>query len=335
MLHQLQKISFLHPVWLLLLLLIPVMIYVQYFFKGRRKSSFTVPSFDIFPAQKSWKISLLPFVEALPLISLAAFIITLARPQLSLEEEEVRADGIDIVMAIDVSSSMLAKDFQPDRLEASKRVAMDFVSKRRHDRIGLAVFSGESFTQCPLTSDHIILSRFIEGIQCGVLSEGTAIGMGLATAVNRLRDSDAKSKVVILLTDGDNNTGYIKPMTAAEIAKELEVKVYTIGVGSRGMALTPQGRRSDGTFVFDYARVLINEQLLTDIAQTTGGQYFRASNDEQLVQIYDQIDQLETTEREVTVYKRYAEKFRLPLSWGIVSMLLYFIFNYSLFKRFP
>jgi len=202
-------------------------------------------------------------------------IIALARPQLTLTEEEVKAEGIDIVIAMDVSSSMLAQDFKPDRLSVSKNVAKSFVDKRAYDRIGLVVFAAESYTQCPLTTDHRVVKDFLDGLQCGILEDGTAIGMGLASAINRMKDSEAKSKVVILLTDGVNNSGYIKPMTAAEIAKELGTKVYTIGVGTRGRALMPQQRRGNGEYIYRMVNVNIDEDLLRTIADDTGGKRLR------------------------------------------------------------
>jgi Ca-activated chloride channel family protein len=270
MIDFLQNIEFQDPWLLLLLLILPVQVYFMYGFKGRTIATLRVSSTSSF-IHHSWRSLIRTYLPILQLLGLACFILALARPQLALKEEEVTAEGIDIVMALDLSSSMLAKDFEPDRLEVSKKVAAQFVDKRREDRIGIVVFSGESFTQCPLTSDHRIVKRFLGQLKCGFLEEGTAIGMGLATAVNRIKDSDAESKVIILLTDGDNNTGYIQPPTAAEMARELGIKVYTIGVGSKGMALTPQGKRSDGSYVYDYARVMINEQLLQQLAQTTGG----------------------------------------------------------------
>ncbi len=216
-----------------------------------------------------------PILRALTVICL---IIALARPQLSLKEEKEKAEGIDIFLVMDLSSSMLAKDFQPDRLEVSKEVASGFVDMRNHDRIGLVVFSGEAYTQSPLTTDHLILKDLLGELKCGILQDGTAIGMGLATAVNRIKDSKAKSKVIILLTDGENNAGYIQPQTASEIAREYKTKVYTIGVGSTGDALAPVRQRADGQFIFGLTRVKIDEKLLTEIAEMTGGKYFLATS---------------------------------------------------------
>ncbi len=333
MIDLLRNIEFKDP-WLLgLLVLIPLLAYLRYFY--RQQSLPTMRISHLGPKKLSWRSIIHQYLPILSLLALGLFIIALARPQLALKEEEVTAEGIDIVLALDLSSSMLAKDFEPDRLEVSKRVAAEFVDKRVDDRIGLVVFSGESFTQCPLTSDHRIVKRFLSQLKCGFLEEGTAIGMGLATAVNRIKDSDAKSKVVILLTDGDNNTGYIQPPTAAEMARELEVKVYTIGVGSKGMALTPQGKRSDGTYVYDYARVMINEQLLQDIAQTTGGKYFRATSEQALEMVYNEIDQLEKTEREVTTLKRYSDEYGYFLRLGLILFMSHLILSLTLFRSFP
>jgi Ca-activated chloride channel family protein len=336
MFDLLRNIEFDQP-WLLgLLILLPVMAYHQYFNRNRAKpASIRVSHTLKNVGRPSIRVQALTYLPILQLLALAFLITAMARPQLAIKEEEITAEGIDIIMALDLSSSMLAKDFQPDRLEVSKKVASEFVDKRPDDRIGLIVFSGESFTQCPLTSDHRIVKRFLAQLQCGFLEEGTAIGMGLATAVNRIKDSEAKSKVVILLTDGDNNTGYIKPLTAAEMARELDVTVYTIGVGSKGMALTPQGKRSDGSYVFDYARVMINEELLSQIAQTTGGKYFRATSEQSLEQVYNEIDQLEKTEREVTTFKRYSDEFPWFLRIGLSLFLLHLLLSITILRTYP
>jgi len=230
---------------------------------------------------------------------------------------------------------MLAQDFKPDRLEVSKRVASEFVDKRQYDRVGLVVFAGESFTQCPITTDHRVVKDFMSNLSCGLLEDGTAIGMGLASAVNRLKTSEAKSKVVILLTDGVNNAGYIKPNTAADIAKEFDVKVYTIGVGSMGQALSPVSRRSDGRYIFGMARVEIDETLLREIAQMTGGRYYRATTEQSLEAIYAEIDQLEKTEIDVTVFKRYSEEFGRFMIWGMGFLLLELVLRFTVLKTLP
>ena len=259
----------------------------------------------------------------------------MARPQEVFKEEDITADGIDILMVMDLSSSMLAQDFKPDRLEVSKRVAAEFIDKRQYDRIGLAVFAGEAFTQCPLTTDHRVLKEFLANLQCGMLDDGTAIGMGLATAVNRLKDSDAKSKVVILLTDGDNNAGYIKPITAAEIAREYNVKVYTVGVGSRGKALAPVSRRSDGQYIFGLATVQIDEALLEQIAEMTGGKYFRATTTKALEKIYRDIDKMEKTKIETTTIKRESERFHSFALWGILFLGFEMLLRYTFLRSIP
>ncbi len=334
MMTWMNDLEFANP-WLLLLLgIIPVLIYLRWF-RGGGTAAFKVSRIGTLNSIRSWRTVIQPWLSVLQLLTLATLILAFARPQLALKEEQVIAEGIDIVLALDLSSSMLAQDFKPDRLEVSKRVAAEFVSKREHDRIGVVVFSGESFTQCPLTTDRGVVRRFLAQLQCGFLEEGTAIGMGLATAVNRLRHSDAKSKVIILLTDGDNNTGYIQPLTAAEMAREMDVKVYTVGVGSKGMALTPQGKRSDGTYVFDYARVLINEELLEQIANATGGKYFRAQSEQALEIVYDEIDKLEKTEREVTTFRRYSDEFSHFLKAGLFLFLLHTVLILTLFRVYP
>lgn len=335
MIEFLQNIDFVHPQLLALLLLIPAGL-AWYIFKIRKtQSHITISTTEPLRHHSSLRARLYPYLPLLRALALAAMIVALARPQLSLKEEEVKAEGIDIIMVMDISSSMLAQDFQPDRLQVSKEVAKEFIDKRTFDRIGLVVFAGESFTQCPLTTDHRVVKDFLDGLQCGLLDDGTAIGMGLASAVNRLKDSEAKSKVVILLTDGVNNSGYIKPLTAAEIAKELGTKVYTIGVGSRGQALSPVSRRSDGRYIFGMANVEIDEALLSQIAEMTGGNYYRATDESSLVAIYDEIDKLEKTEMEITVFKRYSEEFRRFLIIGLILLLTETVLRLSIFKTLP
>ena len=256
----------------------------------------------------------------------------MARPQLTLKEEKIKAEGLDIMMVMDLSSSMLSRDFDPDRLEVSKMVAKEFVAKRVHDRLGLVVFSGEAFTQCPLTMDHQIVTDFLSSLQVGMLADGTAIGMGLATAVNRLKDSKAKSKIIILLTDGVNNAGYIDPNTAADIAKEMGVKVYTIAVGTMGQALSPVNRRSDGQYMYAMAQVEIDTELLQKIAEMTDGKYFRAIDRQSLENIYTEIDRLEKTEIEIDIFKRYKDEYRIFLYLGLAMLLLWWLLKATLFR---
>lgn len=335
MLSYLKNIHFLNPELLLLLLVIPAVGY--YYFRRYRRyhPTLRMPTLEPIRGVPSWKGRLRAALPVFRALCFASLVIALARPQLNMKEEEIKADGIDIMLVMDLSSSMLAQDFQPDRLEVSKRVAADFVEKRPYDRIGLVVFAGEAFTQCPLTTDHRIIKDFLAGLECGLLEDGTAIGMGLATGVNRMKDSKAKSKIVILLTDGVNNAGYIKPITAAEIAREFTVKIYTIGVGTAGDALTPVSRRSDGRYIFGLARVEIDEALMKQIAEMTGGQYYRATTEQALEEIYNQIDKLEKTEIDVTSLKRSSEEFYYFALAGLIFLLLEVFLRYSVLRTIP
>ena len=330
-----ENINFVNPEFLFLLLLLPIVGVWYYYTYRDRYASIRMSSLKSLEGVESIRGRLRALLPVLRALAFVALVVALARPQETLKEEEITAEGIDIVLVMDLSSSMLAQDFKPDRLEVSKRVAAEFVDKREFDRIGLAVFAGEAFTQCPLTTDHRVVKEFLASLKCGILEDGTAIGMGLATAVNRLKDSEAESKVVILLTDGVNNAGYVKPITAAEIAREFEVKVYTIGVGSTGDALTPVSRRSDGRYIFGLARVEIDENLLKQIADMTGGKYFRATSAEGLEQIYAEIDQLEKTEIEVTSIKRYSEEFRRFAFLGLLFLGLEILLRYTLLRTIP
>lgn len=327
--------TFIHPWFFLLLLIIPAVAYYRYQRRKRHHAILRMPTLEAAQGFRSWRGELQKYLPVLRILAIASIIMAMARPQRTLKEETITAEGIDIFLVMDLSSSMLAQDFKPDRLEVSKRVAAEFVDKREYDRIGLAVFSGEAFTQCPLTTDHVILKGFIDALRCGMLEDGTAIGMGLATAVNRIKDSDAESKVVILLTDGVNNAGYVKPLTAAEIAKEFNVKVYTIGVGREGEALTPISRRSDGRYIFGLARVEIDEELLKQIADMTGGQYFRATNERSLEKIYDEIDRLEKREIEVTTVKRYSEEFYRFIWLAVELLVMEMLLLYTLLRAIP
>jgi Ca-activated chloride channel family protein len=284
---------------------------------------------------RNWKSVLQKILPVLRALAFVALVVAMARPQLILKEENVNAEGIDIILVIDLSSSMLAQDFKPDRLEVSKLVGADFIDKRKYDRIGLAAFAGEAFTVSPLTTDHLVLKDYLAGLRCGILEDGTAIGMGLATAVNRIKDSESKSKVIILLTDGVNNAGYVKPLTAAEIAKEFDVKVYTIGVGTEGQALAPVSKTSDGRYRFGLSRVEIDEDLLTQISEMTGGQYFRATNEQRLQRIYDEIDRLEKTKIEVTTIKRFSEEYWRFVWVAVVLLVVEMLLRYTLLRRIP
>jgi len=323
------------PWFLLLLLALPLMWWYKHKAATAQKSEMRFPHVGSIGDIRSLKSILLKYLPILRYFSLGFLIFALARPQLVLKEEEVKAEGIDIMMVMDLSSSMLARDFKPDRLTVSKEMGKRFIDKRTYDRIGLVVFAGESFTQSPLTTDHRILKEFMSGLESGIMEDGTAIGMGLASAVNRLKESESESKIVILLTDGVNNAGYIKPMTAAEIAKELQVKVYTIGVGTMGNAVAPISKRSDGRYVFGVSRVEIDEELLTEISELTGGRYFRATNEAGLEQIYAEIDRLEKTEIDVSVFKRYSEEFRKFLFIGLLLLLIEWILKNTLLRTLP
>ena len=283
---------FLHPEYLwLLLLLIPLIVW--YIVRlSKMQASFKLASVNAFKGVKpGLKVYMrhLPFV--LRVISIGLIILVIARPQSVNSWEESESQGIDIVLALDVSGSMLSQDLQPDRLQAAKKVASEFVTDRRNDNNGLVVFAGESFTQCPLTTDHTVLLNLLNEIEFGLIDDGTAIGLGLATSVNRLKDSESQSRVVILLTDGTNNRGQIAPLTAAEMARSYGIRVYTVGVGTKGMAPTPV-QTPFGVRMQNMA-VDIDEKTLTEIAAMTGGQYFRAQDTEGLRQVYEEIDEME------------------------------------------
>lgn len=327
--------DFQNPEFFALLALIPIIGGWLWWNKKPYEPSMTVSDVADFMDHQSWRGKARIILPILRTLATIAIIAALARPQLTLKEEEINAEGIDIGMVMDLSSSMLAQDFKPDRLEVSKKVAEEFISKRIHDRISLSVFAGEAFTQCPLTTDHEVVKQFLANLNCGILEDGTAIGMGLASSINRLKDSEAESKICILLTDGVNNAGYIQPMTAAEIAQEFDVKVYTIGVGSMGDALTPVSRRSDGQYIFGLARVEIDEALLTEIAEMTGGKYYRATNAQALQQIYDEINQLEKTEIEITVLKRYSDEFYKFVGLGLLFLLIEILLRNTILRILP
>ncbi len=326
-----EGIQFANPYLLGLLLILPFLGWWYYTKQAAYFADVRMSTTQGLIDADSWKVKLRPIIQVLQIAAIAALIIAMARPQAVLQQENVTAEGIDIMLSMDVSTSM-AKDFDPDRLEASKKVAAEFVAQRKHDRIGLVVFAGESFTQCPLTTDHNILRSFLSTLQCGLIENGTAIGMGLANAVKRLKDSDAKSKVVILLTDGVNNAGYASPMQAADAAKKIGVKVYTIGVGTKGQARTPVAQRPNGSFIYDWSTVQIDENLLKRIAKETKGEYFRAQDMNQLKAIYAQIDSLETTKIETTTIRRYKEKFHGFVFIAILCVFIQVLLANTIFK---
>lgn len=330
-----SNIEFLNPGFFWLLLLIPLV--ASWYFVVRKKSTatLTVPSIKGFNAGKSLLPKLKPLLHVLKLIAFTLLIIALARPRNVAVSKKIKTNrGIDIVMAIDVSASMLARDLKPNRLEALKKVATEFVNKRPNDRIGIVVYAGESFTQTPITSDKGIVKRTISEIKWGQLEGGTAIGMGLGTAVNRLKDSKAKSKVIILLTDGVNNSGFIDPKTATELAKELEIKVYTIGIGTNGMADFPYSKNSLGQLQFRRQQVEIDEELLKHIATETEGKYFRATDNTKLKAIYNEINKLEKTKIEEFKYYNYQEKYRLFVLMALGLLVFEYILKKTVFKSF-
>jgi Ca-activated chloride channel homolog len=332
---MLNNIEFANPEFLLLLLLLPL---IAWWYRGKYKTHYapiTMSNLAMFRGNSSWRGRLRFLLPTLRGLAFLVLTVAMARPQKLLNEEDVQADGIDITITLDLSSSMLAQDFEPDRLEVAKKVASDFVEKRAYDRIGLVVFSGEAFTQCPLTTDHKVVKEFLANLQCGFLQDGTAIGMGLATAVNRMKDSQTKSKVIILMTDGVNNAGYFKPEDAMQLAKTLGIKVYTIGVGSTGEAMSPVGRRSDGKYVFGLVPVEIDEPLLQNIAQSTGGKYYRATNAQELEQIYSEIDRLEKSRIDVTTFKRRSEAFANWAMVGLILLILELGLRYTVFRTIP
>ena len=327
-----KNITFGQPWAFLLLALIPVLIW-WYAAKNNKRQSAIIISDTSAKGFSSWKSSLrhLPFVFRL--LALIFIIAAIARPQTMFEEQNAEGAGVDIVLCIDVSGSMTAQDLKPNRLEAAKNVAIDFVNRRPTDRIGIVIFSGESFTQCPLTTDKRVLVSAIENIRNGLLEDGTAIGSGLGTSVDRLRSSKSASKVVILLTDGENNGGLIDPQTAKEIAKAFLVKVYTIGVGTDGYA--PQPQNTPLGVVMANSKVSIDEKLLKEIARETGGNYFRAKDNEDLTGIYAEIDNLEKSKVEITSRTRYTEKFFPFILAALAFLFLELFLKFTVFKKFP
>lgn len=329
-----ENIEFANPQFFWLLVLLPLAL-LWYFFKRKNEmASLRISSIKGFSV-RNWASQLKPALFVLRLLALAAIITALARPQTEdISTRTKTTKGIDIVMAIDVSSSMLARDLKPNRLSALKEVAANFIEERPNDRIGLVGYAGESYTKTPITSDKAIVLSALQQITYGELEDGTAIGMGLATAVNRLKESKAISKVIILLTDGVNNSGFIEPKTAADLAVEFGIKTYTIGLGTNGNALSPVAYNRDGSFRYGMRQVEIDEELLKEIAQVTGGKYFRATDNEKLKEIYEEINSLEKTEIEEFKYYKYEEKFRPLIFLAGVLLLLEWGLRNSLFKSF-
>lgn len=322
-----------HLLWLLLVLLPAAALYVYRCRKGGAAIRIsTVAGTEGIPRTAKYYLRHIPFI--LECLGVALLVVALARPQSSEYGSTSRTEGIDIVLAIDVSGSMLARDLKPDRITAAKEVAAKFINDRINDRIGLVIFAGESFTQSPLTTDKSTLLNLLSQARIGIVSDGTAIGSGLATAVNRLRESDAKSKVIILLTDGVNNAGQIMPVTAAELAANYGIKVYTVGVGTVGMAPYPT-MDVWGNITFRPAKVEIDEEVLTQISSQTGGEYFRATDNRSLAEIYDHINKLETTEIESNDYTRYTELFGTFALGALGLLALGFLLQALWLRRLP
>jgi Ca-activated chloride channel family protein len=330
-----KEFVFAYPkVLFLLLLLIPIIVW--YLFKYRR----TIPSIQVSTIRPflnmhaSFKHILGHILFDIKLIAVALLIIILARPQSTNSWENVSTQGIDIVLALDISGSMLARDFNPDRIGASKDIATEFISGRPTDRIGLVIFSAESFTQCPLTTDHAVLINLLKDVKSGMIDDGTAIGVGLANAVQRLKNSDAISKVIILLTDGVNNTGVIDPITAAELAKAFGIRVYTVGIGTMGTAPYP-AQDMFGNIVMQPMKVEIDEKTLQQISDITGGKYFRATDNQKLRQIYSDIDKMEKSKISVKEYSRKVEEY-LPYAIGaLIILVLEFLLRKLILRSIP
>ncbi len=304
--------------------------------RNRRKPYATLSTLKTFsngPFDLVARARHLPF--AMALLALAILLLAMARPQSKDSWQDVTHDGIDIVIAMDYSASMLAKDFKPDRLDAARDVAMNFIDGRPNDRIGLVVYEGEAFTQCPLTTDHGVLKDLFMKARTGLITGGTAVGMGLATAVNRLRESKSKSKVVILLTDGMNNAGTIQPLDAAQIAEEMGIRVYTIGVGTRGRALSPVAIYPNGEYKYDYVNVDIDEGMLQKIASMTGARYFRATDEKKLREIYQEIDRLEKTRVKVTEHSSRTDEYFLPVLAGCTLLFLSLLSSNTILRTTP
>ena len=331
-----EGIELANPEYLWGLTLLPLVIFWYIYKRKYQQARLTISSVKGFEGVSSNLARFQPVLFLFRISALALVVLALARPQtVDISSRTKTNKGIDIVMAIDVSSSMLAQDLKPNRLNALKEVASDFIDDRQNDRIGLVVYAGESYTKTPITSDKRIVKNALRSIRYdGVINDGTAIGMGLATAVNRLKDSRAQSKVIILLTDGVNNSGFIEPKIAAELAVEFKIKTYTIGLGSNGTAKAPVGVLPNGKFQYGLTKVEIDEELLQSIADDTGGLYFRATDSKKLKDIYDEINKLEKTEVEEFKYYNYEEKYRILILLALILIVLEWIGKNTIFKSF-
>ena len=319
-----KNVTFLHPEFFWLFLALPIAIAWHVYSRKKQTATIKMSSLAPFANSRTLLSRIKPLLFGLRILALASIIVALARPRsVDVTQKSRTTRGIDIVMAIDVSGSMLAKDLKPNRLDALKRVAAKFIEDRVNDRIGLVVYAGESYTRTPVTSDKTVVLQSLKTVNYddSIIADGTGIGVGLATAINRLKDSKAKSRIIILLTDGVNNAGTIDPRMAADIAKQYGIKVYTIGIGTNGMAPFPYAKTANGQFLFRNMKVEIDEDLMKEIAKTTDGKYFRATNNKKLEEIYAEINKLETTEIEEKKYFNYDEKFK-PLVWLAFALVL-------------
>jgi Ca-activated chloride channel family protein len=329
--------AFMHPHFLWLLLIIPIAVFWHFVTIKQQHPAIKISTTEGFSIPKSWVMKCRPFLFLLKVVVLGFVIIALARPRNTQKSSYTASkNGIDMVIATDVSGSMLATDFKPNRLEAIKKVAESFIEKRTNDRIGLVVYAGESYTKTPVTSDKAMLLNALREVQYNglVLQDGTAIGIGLGTAINRIKNSKAKSKIIILLTDGVNNVGSLDPISAAEIAKDYGIKVYTVGVGTNGMANFPVAKDSNGNIVFQPQKVEIDEKILQEIAAITKGKYFRATDNNKLEAIYDEIDGLEKSKISENRLMLFDEQFRIWLLLGLLVLVLEMILSRTLFKSF-
>ena len=331
---MINGIKFASPHYLFLLLLIPVLV-VWYFYRLKKNNpDIEISSTEGFDRNiKSLRVYLYHGLYVLRLLGIIFIIFALARPQTNLSRQDISVEGIDIVLAMDISGSMLAKDFNPDRLEAAKDVAMNFIDGRPDDRIGLVIFSGESFTQCPITSDHAVLKNLFKDIHSGMINDGTALGDGLATAVSRLRTSKAISKVIILMTDGVNNMGSVDPLSAAEIAKLYGIRIYTVGIGTTGFA--PYPVQTPYGIQLQNMKVEIDEQLLKEVSKLTDGKYFRATNNGKLRQIYQEIDKMEKSKIDVTEFRKKKEEYWILALIAFILVVLEAGLRNTWFRNIP
>jgi Ca-activated chloride channel family protein len=329
-----SNIEFANPGFLYLLVLVPLLVAWYWFRHGRSIPTLQVSGTEVFEnTRKSIRHYLYHGLFVLRMIAVSLLIIAFARPQSTLKRQNVSIEGIDIVLGLDISGSMLAQDLKPDRLEAAKDVSQEFFSGRPNDRIGLVVFAGEAFTQCPLTTDHAIMEDMLDDLKSGMIQDGTAIGDGLATAINRLKESQAISKVIILLTDGQNNAGSIAPLSAAEIAKIYGIRIYTIGVGTMGFA--PYPVQTPFGIQYQNMEVKIDEDLLKQVANMTDGKYFRATDNSSLREVYQEIDRMEKSKIDVTEFRKKKEEFHVLALLAFILLALETLSRLTLFRSIP